>query len=81
MCLFLCVVILGSVLSVLKVSRRQLRYTAAFFHFRHWDDYASKGIRTRWPVVEDNRPKDPSPCMVYVHPVCVCHSLIGVWVL
>jgi hypothetical protein len=30
------------------VARRQVIDEAAFFHFRHWDDYASTGISTTW---------------------------------
>ena len=31
-------------------ARRQLHFVSCMFHFRHWDDYASKGIRTSWGV-------------------------------
>ena len=29
-------------------ARRQLHYVGAFFHFRHWDDFSTTGLRTMW---------------------------------
>ena len=31
-----------------SISRRQLHYVGAFFHFRHWDDFSTTGLRTMW---------------------------------
>lgn len=40
-----------------KLARRQFTASGAFFHFRHWDDYASTGIATEWGA-------DEASCMV-----------------
>ena len=29
-------------------ARRQLHYVGAFFHFRHWVDFSTTGLRTMW---------------------------------
>jgi hypothetical protein len=31
-----------------EAARRQVKTVSAFFHFRHWDDYASLGLSTAW---------------------------------
>ena len=38
----------GWVINDESVARRQLQTVSAFFHFRHWDDYASVGLSTTW---------------------------------
>lgn len=43
-------------------SHRQVLKYAAFFHFRHWDDFLSKGITTEW--YENSEQATSDNCMV-----------------
>jgi hypothetical protein len=36
-----------------KAAPRQVRETAAFFHFRHWDDYIATSYSTTWHSTSD----------------------------
>ena len=38
-----------------EVSHRGLHEEAAFFHFRHWDDFISKSISTIWSKSNSNQ--------------------------
>ena len=46
-----------------KVSRRRVVGRESFFHFRHWDDFASSGSRVVWPLGEEAA-KGMAFCMV-----------------
>ena len=47
-----------------RASRRQLHYISPMFHFRHWDDFGSSGIATKWSTSGDEVVTSLPSCMV-----------------
>ena len=48
----------------MQAARRQVPDHAAFFHFRHWDDFIAHGISSAWNSAINSNDAGDIGCMV-----------------